>query len=209
MATATGRTARRGLEGDNALFHAHPLPLWVSDPATGTFLAVNAAAVRTYGYDEAEFLSIGHDDLVADRIGGRVTHHRKKDGSVIEVKETASNVVLGGRVVRLIVATDVTEERERERELLESEKRLRDLIDATTAVIYVKSIDGRYLLVNRRFEQLTGLARNGVLGKTDGELWPPQYAAAMRANDLRVLDALEPLEFEDEGPEGSPPVTFL
>ena len=94
MATATGRTARRGLEGDNALFHAHPLPLWVSDPATGTFLAVNAAAVRTYGYDEAEFLSIGHDDLVADRIGGRVTHHRKKDGSVIEVKETASNVVL-------------------------------------------------------------------------------------------------------------------
>jgi len=31
----------------------------------------------------------------------------------------------------------------------------------------------------------------------------------MRANDLRVLDALEPLEFEDHGPEGSPPVTFL
>src|SRR5436305_4617485 len=31
----------------------------------------------------------------------------------------------------------------------------------------------------------------------------------MRANDLRVLDALQPLEFEDRGPEGAPAVTYL
>src|SRR5437660_1046841 len=150
-----------------------------------------AAAIRSGGLDE------------------RVTHHATKDGTRIEVTVGASSVVVNGRVARLMVATDVTEDRERERALLESEKRLRDLIDATTAVIYVKSLDGRYLFVNERFEQLTGLARDDVLGKTDAELWPAPYAAAMRANDLRVLDALEPLEFEDHGPEGSPPVTFL
>jgi diguanylate cyclase (GGDEF)-like protein/PAS domain S-box-containing protein len=209
MATATGRTTHTPLEGNNALFHAHPLPMWICEPATGALLAVNAAAVRTYGYDEPEFLSMNVRDLVAQRLGDRVTHHRKKNGTVIEVKETASNVVLGGRVARVLVATDVTEERERERTLLESEKRLRDLMDATTAVIYVKSIDGRYLVVNRRFEQLTGFASADVLGLTDADLWPASYAAAMRANDLRVLDALEPLEFEDHGPDGSPPVTYL
>src|SRR5436309_5455665 len=105
--------------------------------------------------------------------------------------------------------TLLEEARAREQGLIESEKRLRDLIDATAAVIYVKALDGRYLLVNRRYEQLTGFARDEVVGRTDAELWPAPYAAALRANDLRVLDALEPLEFEEYGPEGSPPVTYL
>ena len=209
MAMAARRTAHRQMEGDDALFYANPQPAWVCEPATGAVLAANTAAQRAYGYTEDAFLSMAIDDLIAERIGERVTHHRKQDGSVIEVTIDANSVVVHGRVARLVVATDVTEERLRERVLLESEKRLRDLIDATTAVIYVKALDGRYLLVNRRYEQLTGFARDEVVGRTDAELWPAPYAAALRANDLRVLDALEPLEFEEVGPEGAPPVTFL
>src|SRR5436305_7959598 len=209
MAMAARRTAHRQLEGDHALFYANPHPAWVCDPATGAFLAANSAAVLGYGYDQAEFRSMTAVDLIADQVGDRVTHHRKKDGSVIEVSVAANSVVVNGRVARLMVATDVTADHERERVLLESEKRLHDLVDATTAVIYVKAIDGRYLLVNQRFEQLTGITRDDILGRTDAELWPAPYAAEMRANDLRVLDALEPLTFEDHGPEGAPPVTFL
>src|SRR5947209_2844450 len=100
-------------------------------------------------------------------------------------------------------------ERERLRALLTSGKALRDLIDATTAIIYVKALDGRYLLVNRQYEQLTGLTQDAVEGKTDAELWPGPFASALRANDLRVLDALEPLEFEERGPDATSPVTFL
>jgi diguanylate cyclase (GGDEF)-like protein/PAS domain S-box-containing protein len=100
-------------------------------------------------------------------------------------------------------------ERERIHALMGSGKALRDLIDATTAIIYVKALDGRYLLVNHQYEQLTGLAQELVEGKTDAELWPAAFAAAVRANDLRVLDALEPLEFEERGPDPTSPVTFL
>jgi len=209
MATATGRTAHSQLEGDNALFHAHPQPMWVCEPATGAVLAVNAAAVKTYGYDEAEFLAMRIDDLVAGEVDQRVSHHRRKDGGILEVAVQSRNVVVEGRVARLVVATDVTDEREQERALAESEKRLRDLIDATTAIIYVKALDGRYLIVNKRYEELTGFKREDVLGKSDAELWPASFAAAVRANDLRVLDALGPLEFEEGGPEGTSGVTFL
>src|SRR3954468_248180 len=97
----------------------------------------------------------------------------------------------------------------REQVLAESEKRLRDLIDATAAVIYVKALDGTYLLVNRRFERLTGYASDAVVGKTDADLWPAAYAAAIRANDLRVLGALKPVEFEERAPDLDSPVTFL
>src|SRR6266566_4458437 len=100
-------------------------------------------------------------------------------------------------------------ERERIHALMASGKALRDLIDATTAIIYVKALDGRYLLVNHQYEQLTGFNRDAVEGKTDAELWPAPFAAAVRANDLRVLDALEPLEFEEQGPDPTSPVTFL
>ncbi|MBV9043030.1 MAG: PAS domain S-box protein, partial [Acidimicrobiia bacterium] len=189
MATATGRTARTHAEDDNALFHAHPQPAWVCDPATGAILDVNAAAVQAYGYDRPAFLAMRIDDVVAARLGDLVTHHRKRNGDVIDVKQTASSVVINGRVARMIVAVDVTEERERERALLTSEKRLRDLIDATSAVVYVKALDGRYVLVNQRYEELTGFSRDQVLGRSDAELWPAPFAAAIRANDLRVLDA--------------------
>ncbi|MBV8387965.1 MAG: EAL domain-containing protein [Acidimicrobiia bacterium] len=208
MATATGRTARTHAEDDNALFHAHPQPAWVCDPATGAILDVNAAAVQAYGYDRPAFLAMRIDDVVAARLGDLVTHHRKRNGDVIDVKQTASSVVINGRVARMIVAVDVTEERERERALLTSEKRLRDLIDATSAVVYVKALDGRYVLVNQRYEELTGFSRDQVLGRSDAELWPAPFAAAIRANDLRVLDALEPLEFEEQGPEENA-LTFL
>src|SRR5436309_15381880 len=97
--------------------------------------------------------------------------------------------------------TLLEEARAREQGLIESERRLRDLIDATTAVIYVKALDGRYLLVNRRYEELTGFSSDVVLGRTDAELWPAPFAAAVRANDLRVLDALEPHEFEEPSPD--------
>src|SRR4051812_37003385 len=98
---------------------------------------------------------------------------------------------------------------QREQTLADSERRLRDLIDATAAVIYVKALDGTYLVVNRRYEELTGFSGDQVVGKTDAELWPPEFAAAVRANDLRVLDALEPLEFEEISPDPDSPVTFL
>ena len=209
MATATGRKARTQTEDDNALFHAHPQPAWVCDPATGAILDVNAAAVRTYGYDRTAFLAMRIDDLVAARLGDLVTHHRTHNGDVIDVNQTANSVVVNGRVARMIVAVDVTEERERERALLTSEKRLRDLVDATSAIVYVKALDGRYLLVNKRYEELTGFGRDQVIGRSDAELWPAPFAAAIRANDLRVLDALEPLEFEEQGPEGNVGVTFL
>src|SRR4051812_37689726 len=97
----------------------------------------------------------------------------------------------------------------REQVLAESEKRLRDLIDATSAVIYVKALDGTYLLVNRRYQELTGLSPDAVVGKTDNDLWPAPFAAAVRVNDLRVLDALEPLEFEETAPDPDVPVTFM
>jgi PAS domain S-box-containing protein len=64
-------------------------------------------------------------------------------------------------------------------------------------LIFVKDPAGRYLFVNRRFEDVFHLTREYIVHKTDDELFAPPQAAAFRNNDRKVLDAGVPLEFEE------------
>jgi PAS domain S-box-containing protein len=81
--------------------------------------------------------------------------------------------------------------------LLASEARLRDILDSAPIVATVKDLEGRYQLVNRRWETLFHLRREQILGKTVHDVHPRERADALRANDLRVMQAGTPLEFEE------------
>src|ERR1035438_8828080 len=43
-------------QGCRTLFEGHPVPMWVYDPNTLRFLAVNQAAIQHYGFTHAAFL---------------------------------------------------------------------------------------------------------------------------------------------------------
>ena len=85
--------------------------------------------------------------------------------------------------------------------LRETERRLQDILDNTTAVIYVKDVEGRYLLINSQYERLFHVARDQIVGKTDYDIFPKEMADAFRANDLKVLEANRNLEFEEVAPQ--------
>lgn len=79
----------------------------------------------------------------------------------------------------------------------ESEALLRGVMDATAALIYVKDTQGKYITVNRRFSDLFGREPDWILGRTDTEVFPEQYAREYIANDHRVLESGEAMEFEE------------
>ncbi len=81
-----------------------------------------------------------------------------------------------------------------------SEERLQDIIDNTTAVIFVKDLELRYLLVNREFKRRHGIRRDETRGKSDFDILPPEVAEAVRANDRRVIESGEPIQFEETVP---------
>jgi PAS domain S-box-containing protein len=89
------------------------------------------------------------------------------------------------------------------------EQQLQAILDNSTAVISLKDNDGRYMLVNRKFEQLFKRTQAEVQGKTDDDLFPRYMADAMRANDRRVLKECGPLEFEETAPGEGAPHTYL
>jgi len=60
-----------------------------------------------------------------------------------------------------------SDRRKAEEALRASEERLQDIVDNTTAVILVKDLDLRYLLVNSEFERRHQVQRDQIRGKTD------------------------------------------
>ena len=107
-------------------------------------------------------------------------------------------VELRQRVLEL-EATEA-ERKQAEEALRESEKRLQAILDNSTAVVYLKDTQGQYILINRLYEALFHIAREEIVGKTDHDIFPKEMADAFRENDLKVLDAGTPLEFEEVAP---------
>lgn len=82
---------------------------------------------------------------------------------------------------------------------------LNDLIENSGTLIFAKDLDGRYELVNRKWEEVTGLSRNDVIGRKDDELFPAAAAAIFMANDQEVIRSREVCEIEEnlEGADGA------
>jgi sigma-B regulation protein RsbU (phosphoserine phosphatase) len=91
--------------------------------------------------------------------------------------------------------------RHAEQAMLASEVKLQHILDHAPMLVHVKDLDGRYLLVNRYWEQCFHQSRDEVVGRLVAEFFPAEHAETLRANDLKVLQAGAPLEFEETVPQ--------
>ena len=74
----------------------------------------------------------------------------------------------------------------------QSEERYRDLFEHSRDAIYVHDLNGRYVLVNRAAEELSGYTRDEIIGKHYSNFVLPAYLKTVRENFCRKLDV--PLE---------------
>ena len=93
--------------------------------------------------------------------------------------------------------------------LRDSQQLLHTVVDNSEAVIYAKDLDGRYLLVNRRYGEIFRLDRNAVLGKTDFDIFSREAAEAFCAMDARVAAANDALTEEETAPQQDGPHTYI
>ena len=82
----------------------------------------------------------------------------------------------------------------------ETAERMNALLDNTPAIMFVRDLEGRYLLINRGFEWASGLSEAEVIGKSDAELFPKAIADGVRARDLAVIADGEPMISEETSP---------
>ncbi|MFQ6065638.1 MAG: PAS domain-containing protein, partial [Candidatus Bathyarchaeia archaeon] len=93
---------------------------------------------------------------------------------------------------------DITEYKGSENVLWEMKAWLQALIHAIPDIVYFKDAERHNLMVNRAFEQLVGLRREEIVGKTDERLFPPDLAEQCRKSDEEVLRKGEILRFEEQ-----------
>ena len=96
-----------------------------------------------------------------------------------------------------------------ERQLHESEHFVASLIENSGTLIFAKDCGGRYRLVNRKWEEVTGHSRDKVIGRLDAEIFGAVEAIEFRANDLKVMNGETTVEIEETLGSGADARYFL
>jgi formate hydrogenlyase transcriptional activator len=184
----------------------------------GLITRVNAQTEKLFGYSRSELCGQPVEVLIPDRFrkahtvdrdgfrdaprmrpmgGAQELFGKRRDGSEFPAEIMLSPIKTNGETIVLTVVRDITERKRAEDALRTSEEQLQSILDNSTAVIYVKDLESRFLRVNRHFEELYNIPRGQAKGKTDYDLFPKEMAENLRANDQKVLQSAAPLEFEE------------
>jgi len=134
---------------------------------------------------------------------------RHKDGHEFPVDVALTPMMMQNRRMVACTVVDLSEKIETQKALTESDRRLDQILDNATAVVYLKDARGRYLLINRQFEILFNVSRTQVVGRTDHDIFPRELADAFRANDRRVLESGDVLKVEEIAPHDDGPHTYI
>jgi|GEM_PF-1839340 len=112
----------------NDLFQFSPLPMWVYDAKTLNFLTVNNEAIRAYGYNLDEFLTM-RADMLLNEGDIETCSHIKKNGEIIIVSIHSNTIDYEGAKAILVIAADITAQVKAERVLKLNEQKLKVLVE--------------------------------------------------------------------------------
>ncbi len=200
------------------LFNMNPLPQWVFDLDTLSFLDINEAAVRHYGYSREEFLSMTIRDIrpieeVASLekilnhsrergiFNQSLVRHQKKSGEVIRVNVEGNAIQFEGKNARLVLATDVTEKIKAEQSLMKSEQRFKALVQEGSDLIGILNSEGNYQYVSPTSKTILGIEAASLINKNafdyihedDQEMVAAQFGLLTLGKRI----AIPPFRFKD------------
>lgn len=184
----------------------------------GRITAFNKAAENIFGYVPSEVLGQNvkmlmpnpdrdrHDEYIGNYVAtgngriigkGREVIGLRKNGETFPMHLGVNEAETPDDRFFIGVVRDLTVEKALRSKLAESRNFLADVIENSPAATYVKNREGRYLLVNRMHEEVTGMSRAQTLGKTDAEIFPTSAADAYRRVDQEVMTTGRTVEAEE------------
>jgi diguanylate cyclase (GGDEF)-like protein/PAS domain S-box-containing protein len=176
--------------------------------ASERIVVCNRRYIEMYGLS-ADVVKPGcsFHELIAHRketgsFSGDVDEYHRVLRAALAERTTSNRITQTGdrRSIRIVdqpmanggwVATheDITEQLRSRTELERTQAFLNTVIENVPTTIFVKEVDGqRYILVNRAFEELWGLNRSQVIGKSAYDLFPERTADLLFERDIQLLE---------------------
>ena len=200
--------------------------IMITDPsAIITFANVKMAEILGYSVDELigidSFALIDRNEVentkkrVEDRKKGIRGEYElkfiKKDGDILWTHGSVSPIYdhKGDHIGNLTMYTDITERKKAEEDLNKSQKLFYDIINGCPSPIFVKDVEGRFLTINNKLEELLGVKDEEIKGKTDYDIITKELADYYRINDQKVLDEGKPIRVEEEADLNDGHHTFI
>lgn len=92
---------------------------------------------------------------------------------------------------------EIADRADNEKSLQNSQELLKAILNNSTAIVYIKDLEGTYLLINHYFESLFHITKQQIVGKTDFDIFPKEKAETLRVNHLKTLLNDSPLSIEE------------
>ena len=128
-----------------------------------------------------------------------------KSGEPVWVEQSSTVLSEDGKPIGFqCILKDITEKKKAEEEAKKSEMekeenqyRLQSILDNSTLIVYIKDLDGKYLLINKKYKELYQLTDEQAIGKTDFELLPEEEAQRNYDMDQYVVKEEKTIEIEE------------
>jgi PAS domain S-box-containing protein len=182
----------------------------------GKIIYINPSFEKIYGYNKEEALGKKPnilksgllppeayksywDTLLAKKVVSGELINKTRDGRLLNIESSANPILNneGNIIGFLAIQRDITDRKRAEDALRESEGRLQSILDNSSTVVFLKDLEGRYITVNRRYEELFHVTRQTVIGKSDHDIFPREHADRFRQHDLLALEKGGPFEVEE------------
>ncbi|RYG86595.1 MAG: PAS domain S-box protein, partial [Alphaproteobacteria bacterium] len=186
------------------LFDRNPVPMWIFDAKSYAFVAVNDAVCNLYRFSSDAMLKrtlleirLPEDrDDVSQFLKGvgdvyeasEPVSHLTAEGSQIRVLPFARRIQYGGKECILSAIIDVTERERASIELKSTRIFLNAIVESIPSMLFVKDAeDGRFVLINKAGENLLGIDRADLIGKTDYDFFSKEDAERFIEADQAVV----------------------
>jgi len=174
----------------------------------------NDSALQLYGYSKKEILGLTGPDLSSEpeksdaaiseiskstdkRLHFHIRNHKKKDGTIFPVEISSGTFILQDRRMISAVIRDITERKQAEFALRQSEEKYRSLVDFTTDSIYLVDKNYKYLFINKTHLLRLGLSEDQYINRAYSEFHSPEETGLfiLKAGNVFKTDSSAQYEY--------------
>jgi len=209
------RALRESEERFRVVFESAADGVLIADAKDKRFGACNPAMCRMLGYSPEEILCLGVADIhpaedlpgVLDQFERQIRKEialatelpvKRKDGSIFYADVCGFPITLEGKEHLVGFFRDVTQRRQAEQKLRESEAKNRTLLENLPQRIFYKDTNSVYVSCNKHYALDLKIQAEEIAGKTDYDFYPRELAEKYRGDDQWVVASGKATEVEEK-----------